>query len=180
MQRVLIIAVLTALLPCSAQAQSPSGPKELLVAPMAATAVAENAGQGGAAADICKELVAHLQEQQKAAGAGPSGGAANSGPSGGPSGAGAGPAPQVAGPGQSSPPVDRSQQSSGQSAPIPKDSATSTPAAVTIEQAQALAAAGDLRGCQNAVRQMRRAGVALPPGLIALAALREDLLATRR
>jgi hypothetical protein len=47
---------------------------------------------------------------------------------------------------------------------------------MTLAQAQALAQAGDLAGCQTATRQMRRAGVALPPGLIALAALPEDKL----
>jgi hypothetical protein len=52
----------------------------------------------------------------------------------------------------------------------------SQPQQVTLEQAQALAQASDLSGCQKAAQQMRRAGVALPPALIALSGLREDLL----
>ena len=39
-----------------------------------------------------------------------------------------------------------------------------------------LAKANDLEGCQKAAQQLRRAGLALPPGLIALAALKPELL----
>jgi hypothetical protein len=158
-----------------AQAAPPASqePKELMVAPNAPKATPEanvsgNPGQAvsaGGPADICQELIAYLQEkQQKDAGA---------------SGGGAAPAAQesgTAGPGQSAPPGDRPQQSSGQSAPIPQQDSGSEPAQMTLAQAQALAQAGDLAGCQTATRQMRRAGVALPPGLIALAALPEDKL----
>jgi hypothetical protein len=84
---------------------------------------------------------------------------------------------QTAGPGQTAPPMDRAQQRSGISAPIPQDDTSSGSSQVTIEKARTLSQANDLRGCQGAVQQMRRAGMALPPGLLALAALREDLLA---
>jgi hypothetical protein len=164
-----------------------------MVAPNAATSVAETTGQGqaGGLANICHELAAYVQEQrQKAAGAnagqgGGQGGGAGAGaggaPSGGPSGGGANPAAQgAAGPGQTAPPGDRPQQSSGQAAPIPSQNSGSTSPAASIDEAQSLAQAGDLRGCQAAAQKMRRAGVALPPGLIALAALREDLLSARR
>src|SRR5688572_22189963 len=46
----------------------------------------------------------------------------------------------------------------------------------TVWRRRALLAANDLRACQDAARRMRRAGVPMPDGLIALAALREDLL----
>ena len=40
-----------------------------------------------------------------------------------------------------------------------------------LEEAQALAAANNIAGCQEAARKMRREGVAMPAPLIALAAL---------
>jgi hypothetical protein len=45
-----------------------------------------------------------------------------------------------------------------------------------LQQAEALAQANDIRGCRDAAQVMRRAGVALPPALIALAGLRLELL----
>ena len=79
--------------------------------------------------------------------------------------------------GATSIPVD-ARHSSGQSAPIPgNDHREAATPQIGLDRAQALQQANDLQGCQNAARQMRRAGVALPPGLLALAALRADLLA---
>lgn len=51
--------------------------------------------------------------------------------------------------------------------------AVSTPkeAVLTMEAAQKLADANDIAQCQKAAREMRVAGVAMPPPLIALAAL---------
>ena len=85
-------------------------------------------------------------------------------------------APQTSGQSAPVPPQGSGQnapQTSGQSAPIPQGSTQSTPAqtAVTFEQAQALAEANDIKACRDATQKMRRAGVALPPALIALAAL---------
>jgi hypothetical protein len=71
---------------------------------------------------------------------------------------------------------DTAQQRSGISKSIPGDDTTSTAAQLSLERAQALVATNDLRACQRTAQEMRRAGVALPPGLLALAALREDLL----
>ena len=42
---------------------------------------------------------------------------------------------------------------------------------MTLAEGQALADANDIAGCHGATREMRRAGVDLPPALIALAAL---------
>ena len=44
------------------------------------------------------------------------------------------------------------------------------------QQAEGLAQANDIRRCREAAQQMRRAGIALPPALIALAGLRLELL----
>ena len=63
-------------------------------------------------------------------------------------------------------------QTSGLSAPIPKppDPPTKKPS-MTLEEAQALAAANDIAGCQAAARKTRREGVDMPLPLLALAAL---------
>jgi hypothetical protein len=79
--------------------------------------------------------------------------------------------------GQTTPNVDKPQQSSGQTAPIPSGGNAQKPSPVTLQQAQELAARGDQRACRDAAQQMRRAGVTMPDTLIALAALRPDLLA---
>lgn len=181
MQRVFILAVAAAmLLPGGASAQSPSEPpRELMVAPNAPQSLTETPAHGQSPVNICDELVAYLQEQQKGAPPGASPGASSGGgPSGGgaaPAAQGAEPAAQGAAPGQTTPPVDRPQHSSGITAPVP-NAASNSAQPIPLDQAQALAASGDRPGCQRAVRQMRRAGAALPPALLALAALREDLL----
>jgi hypothetical protein len=59
---------------------------------------------------------------------------------------------------------------------VPPPERGGKPPSVTLEQARTLLAANDLRACQQAAQHMRRAGVPMPDGLIALAALREDLL----
>jgi hypothetical protein len=168
-----------------------SQPRDMVVAPEAPKKVPEaQAPSAGASAgvptNICRELLAFVQAnaQQQASDQQPATAPQQSGQSPKP------PAPQSgqssqapatqsgesAGPGQSSPPVDRSQQASGQSAPIPGDDKVSTQVDVTPAQAEALVKANDLKQCQGAVRDMRRAGVEMPHGLIALGALREDLL----
>jgi hypothetical protein len=72
--------------------------------------------------------------------------------------------------------VDEPQQKSGIVAPVPPPESGGKPPSVTPEQTRASLAANDLRACQQEARQMRRAGVPMPDGLIALAALSEDLL----
>jgi hypothetical protein len=63
--------------------------------------------------------------------------------------------------------ADVPQQKSGMAAPVPPPESAQKPPFVTVEQA---------RACQEAARRMRGAGVPMPDGLIALAALRSDLL----
>jgi hypothetical protein len=116
-------------------------------------------------ADICEELVAFVE---KAA-------ADTSKPTTQANGAARSPAAPPA-PATSNASPDTSQRQSGVSAPVPQGETASAPVKLSLEEARSLAGAHDVRGCQRAVQQMRRAGAARPPGLLALAALREDLV----
>jgi len=163
----------------SGAAQRPAAtPRELTVAPNAPQRTPEPGSQAGgqlesngAPANICNELVAYLKQpkpgnQPGAASAPPQPPAPNAPAA----------APPVA-PGQTAPAVDRPQQSSGQSAPIAgNDHQDPTASRIGVDQAEALLKTNDLKGCKRAAKEMRRAGVALPAGLLALAAMREDLL----
>jgi hypothetical protein len=64
-------------------------------------------------------------------------------------------------------------QNDSRSAPVPPSDVTSTPkeAVMTVQEAEALAQANNLQACHDAAQEMRRAGVSMPPPLIALAAL---------
>lgn len=64
-------------------------------------------------------------------------------------------------------------QKESRAAPLPPADVTSTPkeSVLTIEAAEQLASANDIAQCQKTAREMRVAGVAMPPPLIALAAL---------
>ena len=106
----------------------------------AAGAAAQTTAAPAGPANICRELLAFVEGQAKAAAAPPAAGATPAAPA----------APAA-------PPK-----------PLP----------VTLEQAQGLAGANDSPGCRETAGRLRRAGVALPPGLIALAALKVELLQT--
>lgn len=155
--------------------QAPSGahpprPPGLTVAPNAPndmTEARQDQSSGGAPANICKELVAYFEQQAAKQAEGrqsPQAPAATGASSG----------------GQAPPTDDKAQQSSGQSAPIPKEDSGSTAPPFGMEQARALVESNDVKGCQEAVRRMRRAGTAMPPGLLALGALRPELLERMR
>jgi hypothetical protein len=103
----------------------------------AAGAAAQTTAAPAGPANICRELLAFVEGQAKAAAAPPAAGATPAAPA--------------------APPK-----------PLP----------VTLEQAQGLAGANDIPGCRETAGRLRRAGVALPPGLIALAALKVELLQT--
>ena len=64
-------------------------------------------------------------------------------------------------------------QKESRAAPLPPADVTSTPkeSVLTVEAAEQLASANDMTQCQKIAREMRVAGVAMPPPLIALAAL---------
>jgi hypothetical protein len=132
-------------------------------APRATPEVRSEPAEGRA--DVCQELVAFVQKA--AADASQANPGANVEPR---------PPAVPPAPATSNASPDTSQRQSGVSAPVPQGENASAPAKLSLEEALSLAGAQDLRGCQRAVQQMRRAGVALPPGLLALAALRDDLL----
>lgn len=69
--------------------------------------------------------------------------------------------------------VTNAPQKDSRAAPLPPADVTSTPKESVLEmtKAEELAAANDVAACQKAAREMRVAGVAMPPPLIALAAL---------
>lgn len=69
--------------------------------------------------------------------------------------------------------VANAPQKDSRSAPTPPADVTSTPkeSVLTMEAARQLADADDVAQCQKMARKMRVAGVAMPPPLIALAAL---------
>jgi hypothetical protein len=136
----------------------------LRVAPNAPRATPEVEPAEGRA-DVCQELVAFVEK------AAADTSQANPGASTAPRSPTAPPAPATS---NASP--DTSQRQSGVSAPVPQGENPSAPAKLSLEEARSLSGAHDLRGCQQAVQKMRRAGVALPPGLLALAALRDDLI----
>jgi hypothetical protein len=155
-------------------------PPALMVAPIAPKSEPEPSVDGGKPANICRELVAFLEQRAAQPPASPPTTSAQD--------ASAPPrAPQTPGQSASVPPGatqstappplgDVPQQNSGLAAPIPPGATAAKPPLLTLEQARAYANANDQRACQEAVRQMRRAGVAMPDGLIALAALRPELL----
>lgn len=68
--------------------------------------------------------------------------------------------------------VQNAPQTSGLSAPVPTQP-TSTPkeSVMDMTQVQALAETNDIGACQKAAKELRLAGVAMPPPLLALAAL---------
>jgi hypothetical protein len=132
-------------------------PPEHTVAPNTAQRVPEApAPGGGKPANICEELVAFVERRTQSA-------VQQDTPA-------AGPVPQPP------PVVDVPQQKSGIVAPVPPPESMQKPPFVTLNQARAYLDANDLLACQETARQMRRAGVPMPDGLMALAALRPDLL----
>jgi hypothetical protein len=182
MQRAALI-LLSLGLCAGAQAQNATGsdpptakPRALTVAPDSPEKIPDakpgnNARAAGMPANICLELIAFLET--KAAASQPPTDQSKAVESGGKT---TPPKTGTAGPGQTAPPMDQSQQRSGLSAPTPQDDSTTGNSQVTMEKAKALANSNDLRGCQRATQEMRLAGEALPPPLLALAALRGDLL----
>ena len=69
--------------------------------------------------------------------------------------------------------VSNAPQKESRAAPLPPADVTSTPkdSVLTVEAAEQLVSANDIAQCQKTAREMRVAGVAMPPPLLALAAL---------
>jgi len=151
-------------------------PPSLMVAPTAPKTEPEASADGGKPANICHELVAFLEHRAAQAQVPAAAPATSSQDASAPPRAPQQPGksasvPPGGGPGSAPPPaVDATQHNSGLPAPIPPGQTGAKPPLVTSEQARAYASANDVRACRDAVREMRRAGVAMPDGLIALAA----------
>ncbi len=76
--------------------------------------------------------------------------------------------------GGSSSPEDAPQKSS-RSAPVPNSSqGTPKDSVLSAQEAEALAKADDPQACRDAAQRLRRAGVVMPPTLLALAALEPE------
>jgi len=149
-----------------APAQPLDRPQELLVAPNALRTMPGSSDGGAGPVNICRELVDFLQRHATAP---PPAGQAASGP---------GDTRPV--PGQTAPNVDKPQHESGMVGPVPPGGSGFKLTPVTLAQAQEYAARNDLRACRDAAQRMRRAGMTMPETLIALAALRPDLLEQAR
>ena len=147
------------------QSRQQAPPPDLTVAPTAPDSLtAATEPSKGQPANICWELVNYLRE---ASATGTDARPSNA-PGGTPSG---GSSVQSAPPGVTAPVVDQPQLRSGIPAPIPQEQRKSASPQVSLEHAESMAKANDIRGCRDSAQKMRRAGVDLPPGLIALAAL---------
>jgi hypothetical protein len=170
-----------ALMSGPAWSQQPAGttPPGLTVAPSAPNqrpeAPQQSAGSGQPA-NICKELLVFLEEQAKKAQTPPAPQAGQAPAPNAPPASSQAPSNTPPSAGQAAAKGgERVQQSSGQSAPIPQGGAAQGPA-IAIEQARAWSDANDVKGCQDGTRRLRKAGIALPPGLLALAALKPELV----
>jgi hypothetical protein len=159
-------------------------PLELSVAPNALMTTAWPPGGGAGPVNICRELTAVLQRQHapaadqqpvaqslptsqspptppSAAQADQSGSARNDN--------------NAPVPGQDAPNVDKPQHESGITGPVPPGTNMFRPSPITLEQAREYESRNDILACRDAVQRMRRQGMTLPEGLLALAALRPDL-----
>jgi hypothetical protein len=143
----------------------------------------------GVPANICQELVAFLTPKPP-----PPASAATPAPQAAAAPAQTGPAPQAAQTGSplpqggSAPAVEAAKvppptgqnatppQTSGLTAPVPQAPPAPKPPPVSLDEAKSLAQGNDIKGCRDAARTIRLAGIAMPAGLLALAAMREDLL----
>jgi hypothetical protein len=133
------------------------------------------AGPAGGPANLCGELVAFMtsqQEKQPAAAKPPSQGGSASQVTGQSNVAVEAPkskAPGQEGSGQNAP------QASGMSAPIsaPSGQAPAKEELASLDSVKELAQRNDVSGCRTVAQRMRRAGVAMPTPLLALAALKQ-------
>ncbi len=174
-------AILLAAAPSVVQAQQSApgttkpAPKELIVAPDAAQNVPNMPTQSrNSPAEICGELDQFLKsEAAKAKPAQSQSAEQKSGETQAGDGGNAAEGPRES----RAPSVDKSQKESGITNPVPNADARND--GVSPEdhaKAAQIAAGGDPRQCQATVREMRRAGVAMPAALLALGALKSELV----
>jgi hypothetical protein len=196
--RKFILAGMFALSASASQAQTPTPPQPAAPAAPAAETPADQAAasrQGGPA-NLCQEIVAFMKApppeapaptgaEKKPAAASAKQGTTGSGDPAKKEG-GSGSAQKITGqdgvatdapePGKdnaASGSAKNAPQKESRAAPLPPADVTSTPkeSVLTVEAAEQLATANDIAQCQKTAREMRVAGVAMPPPLIALAAL---------
>ncbi|GJD48739.1 hypothetical protein OPKNFCMD_1463 [Methylobacterium crusticola] len=157
-------------------------------------ALAEAQGGASGPVDLCRELVAFVRPKPADAPAG--------GPAAQPNVAVQAPAAQGSGPPQPSSAAGEAQQKSGLSGPVPQAGPGASgpqgqgqagaqaapagpppppgPSPGQVAQVEAAAGANDPVACRAAAQSLRRAGVAMPAPLLALAALDPRFLAPAR
>jgi hypothetical protein len=187
--KAMVLAGIVALSASTSLAQTSTAPEG--TAPAADTAMPV-AQQAGGPANLCQELLAFMKAPAEAAtptaaapaqqaGTSTSSAAAPAKPE-----TGTGSAQKITGQSgvaSDSPQPNKEKVASGsatnapqkesRAAPLPPSDTSSTPKDSVIDAAKAeeLAAANDIAQCQKTARQMRVAGVAMPPPLLSLAAL---------
>jgi hypothetical protein len=172
--------------------------EKLVLAGIFALAASTSLAQTGGPANLCQELVAFVRQPPPAdagaaaparAAAAPQGAAAAKPASGeavparpveqtgsaqqasGQTGPAHG-APQPNAQGTEGTKADGAELKSSLSAPVPTDTeSTASEAVLGLAEAEELARANDIAACQRAARELRLAGVAMPPPLLALTAL---------
>jgi hypothetical protein len=187
--REMVLAGIVALSASTSLAQTSTAPGSAAPAADTATPAAQ---QAGAPANLCQELLAFMKAPPEAAaptaatppqqaGKPASSAAAPAKPE-----AGTGSAQKITG--QSGVASDAPEpnkdkvatgsptnapQKESRAAPVPPSDTSSTPkeSVINVAKAEELAAANDIAECQKTAREMRVAGIAMPPPLLALAAL---------
>ncbi|WP_287062354.1 hypothetical protein [Mesorhizobium sp.] len=183
----MLLAGIVALSTSTSLAQTSTAPEP--TAPAGATPAAQ---QPGGPANLCQELLAFMKAPAEAASPTAAASAQQSGTS---STSAAAPAKPETGTGSAqkitgqagvasdAPQPNKEKVASGsatnapqkesRAAPVPPSDTSSTPkdSVINAAKAEELAAANDIAQCQKTAREMRVAGVAMPPPLLALAAL---------
>jgi hypothetical protein len=150
------------------------------LAASASLAQTDASEQTGGPANLCQELVAFVREPPPAEGGAASGEAVPPRPveqtesaqeASGQTGPAHG-APQPTAQAAEGTTAQNAELKSSLSAPVPTDTtSTATQSVLSLAQAEELARADDIAACQRAARELRLAGVAMPPPLLALTAL---------
>ena len=187
--KIMVFAGIVALSTSTSLAQTSTAPEP--TAPVVDTPMPA-AQRAGEPANLCQELLAFMKAPPEAATATAAAPAQQTGKSGSSASApakaetGTGSAQKVTG--QSGVATDSPEpsndkvasgsatnapQKESRAAPLPPSDTSSTPkdSVINVAKAEELAAANDIAQCQKTAREMRVAGVAMPPPLLALAAL---------
>ncbi|WP_287320201.1 hypothetical protein [Mesorhizobium sp.] len=188
----MLLAGIVALSTSTSLAQTSTAPEPTAPAAPAAPTAETPAQQAGGPANLCQELLAFMKAPAEVAtptaaapaqqaGTSSTSAAAPAKPE-----TGTGSAQKItgqAGVASDAPQPSKEKVASGsatnapqkesRAAPVPPSDTSSTPkdSVINAAKAEELAAANDIAQCQKTAREMRVAGVAMPPPLVALAAL---------